>query len=91
MRPPEILKLDDTYSLAMTLPEPKTFNSHIEVLTNDNEKIEANLQVNKPLKVSGWTLYQLSYDQRWVNGQRLSVIEAIRDPWLGVVYAGFLW
>ncbi len=88
MLPPEFLKLDDTYSLAMTNPEPRTYSSLIEVMTKDGKLIEHDLQVNKPLKVSGWNLYQLSYDERMGKWSELSVIEAIKDPWLSVIYPG---
>ncbi len=44
--------------------------------------------MNKPVKVSGWNLYQLSYDERMGQWSELSIIEAIRDPWLPVIYIG---
>ncbi|KPL25985.1 MAG: hypothetical protein AMS23_03830, partial [Bacteroides sp. SM1_62] len=45
-------------------------------------------EVNKPFKYRGWKLYQLSYDERMGKWSRVSVIEAVRDPWLPVVYTG---
>ncbi len=85
---PEFFDLDDIYSLAMTMPEPKTFSSLLEIVDRDGNNTTQTLLVNKPVKVSGWNLYQLSYDERMGKWSRLSVIEAIKDPWLGVIYAG---
>ena len=85
---PELLELDELHSMGMTTPEPKTYNSLIEVITRDGEVITHDLQVNKPLKISGWNLYQLSYDERFGKWSSLSIIEAIRDPWLIIVYFG---
>lgn len=88
LHPPEFLVLDEMHSLAMTFPEPKTYNSLIEISTKDGESFQSDLQVNKPVKISGWDLYQISYDTSKGKWSRLSVIEAIKDPWLVVVYIG---
>jgi len=88
MNKPEFLNLDENYSLAMTVPEPKTYSSLIEVITKSGKVINHDLQVNKSLKVSGWDLYQLSYDERMGKWSEVSVIEAVRDPWLILIYTG---
>ncbi len=85
---PEFLELDELHSIGMTTPEPRTYSSLIEVITREGELVTHDLQVNKPINISGWNLYQLSYDERLGKWSSLSVIEAIRDPWLIIVYIG---
>ncbi len=85
---PVFLNLDDKYSLAMTRPEPKEYSSLLKITTAEGKIDTAVIAVNKPLKINGWSLYQLSYDERMGKWSRLSVIEAIRDPWLPIIYLG---
>jgi cytochrome c biogenesis factor len=40
------------------------------------------------LKVNGWKIYQISYDERMGKWSHTSVFELIKDPWIGWVYAG---
>jgi hypothetical protein len=88
MKPPVIMQLNERYSLAMTQPEPREYSSEIEITEPDGNIKFARLVVNEPIKIEGWNLYQLSYDERLGRWSRLSVIEAIRDPWLPVIYIG---
>jgi hypothetical protein len=48
------------------------------------------IEVNKPTRFKGWKLYQISYDTKMGKYSSLSVIEAVKDPWLPVVYIGIL-
>ena len=57
---------------------------------SDGEELPLTLEVNKPYKYQGWKLYQLSYDDTMGKWSNLSVIEAVRDPWLPLVYTGIL-
>jgi hypothetical protein len=41
------------------------------------------------VSVSGWNLYQLSYDENLGKYSKLSVLEVIRDPWIPAIYLGF--
>lgn len=88
MKPPVIMQLNERYSLAMTQPEPQEYSSEIEITGPDGNIKLTRLVVNEPIKVEGWNLYQLSYDERLGRWSRLSVIEAIKDPWLPVIYIG---
>jgi hypothetical protein len=36
----------------------------------------------------GYSLYQLSYDENYGKWSAISVIEAVKDPWLPAVYLG---
>jgi len=53
-----------------------------------NEVLEEKIEVNHPISVGGWRIYQLSYDERMGRWSELSVVELISDPWLPVVYVG---
>lgn len=82
------LQLDTQTSLVMPDPEPRRFASEVVVYTPDKKRREAVIEVNRPLTVAGWKIYQLSYDERMGRWSRTSVFELVRDPWLPVVYAG---
>jgi len=87
---PEALKLSEQYSLVMLPPEPKKFSSKLYIQTKRGENITTTVEVNRPFKIDGWTIYQLGYNTdmgRWSN---LSVLELVRDPWLPIVYLGIL-
>ena len=83
----EHMPLDNHYFLAMTMPEPEKFSSDI-VIKDGVDELPLTLEVNKPYKHRGWKLYQLSYDERMGKWSQVSVIEAVRDPWLPIVYFG---
>ncbi len=85
---PEILKLDEAFSMAMTMPEPKRFSSEAILYTENGHIEPITLEVNKPYNIGGWKMYQTSYDDRFGRWSQLSVIELIHDPWLPVVYTG---
>jgi len=85
---PRYLELGNSKLLVLTAPEPRKFSSKIRILDSKGEQREIKLEVNKPFWVNGWKLYQISYDTRMGKFSTLSVIEAVRDPWLPVVYAG---
>ena len=67
---------------------PRRFASDIQVLTQTGKKIQATVEVNKPVEVDGWKIYQYGYDtQRGVMSET-SILELVSDPWLPLVYAG---
>jgi hypothetical protein len=85
---PTYLKLKGLEVLTLTQPEPKKFSSKLIVydeLTVDT----VNLEVNKPYSVRGWDIYQVGYDESKGKWSNQSVIEAVQDPWLPIVYFGF--
>ena len=82
------LPLDQHNFLVMTNPEPEKYSSDIILLGQDGEEISYTLEVNKPYKYKGWKLYQQSYDDTMGKWSKLSVIDAVRDPWLPMVYLG---
>ena len=83
-----VLQLNDKLAIVMLQPEAKKFSSAVEVFTKDGDYQKAIIEVNKPLRVNGWKVYQVSYDERFGKWSKLSVIELVRDPWLPAVYTG---
>lgn len=82
------LPLDSGHSLVMASREPKQYSSLVDVYTKDGKSMQARIEVNKPLTVNGWKIYQLSYDEQMGKWSTLSVFELVSDPWLPVVYIG---
>ncbi|HKK60350.1 MAG TPA: cytochrome c biogenesis protein ResB [Salinivirga sp.] len=83
-----LLSINDSIALAMLKPEPKRYASEVEVFSKNGNRFEEVIEVNKPLRIEGWKVYQTDYDQRFGRWSRLSVLELVRDPWLPVVYVG---
>ena len=67
---------------------PKRFASDISVYTEDGKNVHGVVEVNKPLKVNGWKIYQYGYDSAKGNESDYSVFMLVKDPWLPGVYAG---
>jgi hypothetical protein len=84
------LSLKKSKLLILTEPEPRKFESLVLVKDSRNIEDTIKLEVNKPFRMNGWKLYQLSYDTQLGKYSKHSVIEAVRDPWLPVVYIGIL-
>jgi hypothetical protein len=85
---PTFLFLDNHFALAMTTPTAKEFSSMLEVTQNNGKSETVKLIVNNPIHVGAWNLYQTSYDEEKGKWSTLSVIEAIRDPWIIFIYIG---
>jgi len=85
---PEALKLSESYSLVMLPAEPKKFSSELKIQTKGGKNITTTIEVNRPFKIDGWTIYQLGYNKEMGRWSNLSVLELVRDPWLPVVYFG---
>ena len=67
---------------------PKRFASDIQILTKTGKNILTTVEVNKPVKVNGWEIYQYGYDTQMGAMSRTSILELVRDPWLPFVYTG---
>ncbi len=67
---------------------PKRFASDIQILTKSGKNFLATVDVNKPVEVDGWKIYQYGYDTQMGAMSRTSILELVRDPWLPYVYAG---
>ena len=67
---------------------PKRFASEMEILTRTGKRMEATVDVNKPVEVDGWKIYQYGYDTEMGAMSQTSILELVSDPWLPLVYAG---
>jgi hypothetical protein len=67
---------------------PKRFASDIQILTKTGKNIQTTVEVNKPVEVDGWKIYQYGYDTQMGAMSRYSILELVSDPWLPLVYTG---
>lgn len=88
--PYKAIRLDSLTSLVMPEREPQRFASEVKIYTQEGTITEGTIEVNRPLEVNGWKIYQLSYDETKGRWSDISVFELVRDPWLPVVYAGIM-
>jgi hypothetical protein len=86
------LALDERTAVVMTRPEPRRFTSKIKVFSQGGLEKEALLEVNRPLRVGDWLIYQYGYDNQAGRMSGYSSFELVYDPWLYAAYAGLaLW
>lgn len=88
MFPRKTLRLDDRYSAVMPQREPKRYASEVTAYTEGGKRVDAVIEVNRPLEIEGWKIYQYGYDTSLGRWSDTSVFEIVRDPWLPWVYAG---
>lgn len=88
--PYKALRLTEQTSLIMPEREPQRFVSDVTVYTQEGTVEEDTIEVNHPLKIAGWNIYQLSYDETKGKWSDVSVFELVRDPWLPYVYTGII-
>ena len=74
----------ETYPSGM----PKRFASDVVVTGKSGKEVAAVIEVNKPLEVDGWKMYQYDYDSEAGPESMISVLQLVKDPWLLFVYAG---
>lgn len=67
---------------------PKRFASDIQIQTKTGKNIQATVEVNKPVEVDGWKIYQYGYDTQMGAMSDTSILELVSDPWLPLVYTG---
>ena len=67
---------------------PKRFASEIHILTKAGKNIQTTVEVNKPVEVDGWKIYQYGYDTQMGAKSQYSILELVSDPWLPLVYTG---
>ena len=67
---------------------PKRFASEIDIKTKAGKNIHTTVDVNKPVEVDGWKIYQYGYDTRMGAMSQTSILELVSDPWLPLVYTG---
>ena len=85
---PFMIQLDKFIMETYEDGSPRRFASDIHILSREGESIQATVDVNKPLEVDGWKIYQYSYDTTMGPMSQVSIFELVSDPWLPWVYAG---
>jgi len=68
--------------------KPKQFISDVVVYLSNGETKNSLIEVNKPLSIAGWKIYQHSYEKSLGKWSRYSVLLLVKDPWMPVVYLG---
>lgn len=81
-------KFSDDYSILMTMPEVKHFQSKVSLYSKDITESNIDIEVNKPYDFGGYKIYQLGYDEKKGKWAEYSILELVRDPWLNIVYFG---
>ena len=67
---------------------PRRFASDLQILTKSGKNIRTTVEVNKPVEVDGWKIYQYGYDTQMGAMSQTSILELVSDPWLPLVYTG---
>ena len=67
---------------------PRRYASDIQILTKSGKNIQTTVEVNKPVEVDGWKIYQYGYDTQMGAMSQTSILELVSDPWLPLVYTG---
>ncbi len=84
------LNLNKQEMLMLSETEPKKYSSRLLINENPGKIDSVSLEVNKPVSVKGWVLYQSGYNKYRYQKSSLSVVQAVRDPWLPIVYMGMI-
>ncbi len=84
------LALNEKYCVVMTTAEPRFFTSNVEVYTEAGDAVETTIEVNKPLRIGSWTIYQYGYDNDAGRLSSYSSFELVYDPWIVPVYIGII-
>jgi len=88
MYPSTFFEIDSNYTLVMLEPEPKLFKSDIKIIHKNSKTESFVLEVNQPVNIMGWDIYQTDYNKEMGKWSDYSVIEMVKDPWLNFVYLG---
>lgn len=79
--------------------KPKSYESQVTVFPESGGQYDAVIRMNEPLRLSGWTLYQMSWGQDSLHpGRLISILRASHNPleqmpkWSSyIIAAGLLW
>ncbi|MGN1214724.1 MAG: cytochrome c biogenesis protein ResB [Candidatus Cryptobacteroides sp.] len=85
--PPATLDLGGGENLMMAPREARKYTSEVTVNAG-GRTADGTIEVNRPMRVSGWTIYQQGYDVSMGEWSDTSILRAVRNPWLPLVMAG---
>lgn len=61
--------------------KPKSYESQVTVFPESGGQYDAVIRMNEPLRLSGWTLYQMSWGQDSLHpGRLISILRASHNP-----------
>ncbi|MFA6702377.1 MAG: cytochrome c biogenesis protein ResB [Dysgonamonadaceae bacterium] len=86
--PYNVLYIDKNTSAVMPKLDVKRYQSDVTIFTKDGETKRGSIEVNKPMTVEGWRIYQISYDTTKGKYSDISIFELVHDPWQPAVYVG---
>ncbi len=89
-QPADIIELKQNLSISLSIPEPKEYSSILEIKHRAGKTDTVKIIVNKPHNIEGYRLYQHSYNSKLGKWSNYSIIEIVHDPWLPIVYVGFV-
>ncbi len=84
------VRLDDFLMEEYSSGKPKRYTSEVTAIFRDGREQRVEIDVNRPFRHGSWAFYQQSYDRAAGSSSTYSVLKAVRDPWLPVVYAGIV-
>jgi len=90
MMAPVFLKINEQISIGMTKPEASLYRSKVKFYHKNQRSQTHTIEVNKPISINGMRVYQQSYIYDYNNGQYVSILQIVKDPWLAYVYIGAL-
>lgn len=67
----------------------KQFFATVNILENGRRAASGVISVNSPLTYKGYKLFQVDYDQKAGKDSRYSVLKAVYNPGMPVLYVGF--
>ncbi len=70
--------------------EPEYFTSDIKVYTKSGKTKEAKIEVNSPLRIDGWDIYQYGYDNAAGPFSSYSSFELVYDKWINLIFFGII-
>lgn len=88
MFPMSTLKLNNKTEIAMPAREPLRYASDVIIYTKDGNAMKTRIEVNKPITIDTWKIYQLDFNKEQGKWSTLSVYELVSDPWLPATYVG---
>ncbi len=84
------IPLNQELGVGMTQSASKVFRSKIRAYKPKSvtEYTDVEIEVNKPIEINGYTVYQTGYDEKMGKYSKVSIVELVYDPWLPAVYTG---
>lgn len=69
---------------------PRRYYSAVTVHTKRGQTLQDTIEVNRPLRIHSWWIYQTGYDEAAGPQSKISILQMVRDPWIHSIYVGFI-